>query len=284
MSNQPTAEERERSFRRVRKCYEVFPEWERLERSTDGALELAVNKAWIERHLPPNGARTLDIGGGPGRYAIWLAGLGYRVTLADLSPDLLDTARAKAKEAGANLEAIVEANAIDLSQFADKPFDAVLCMGPMYHLIDENDRQQAARELARVAAPGAPVFVAFLNRLPMLSQVVDPEFPLVIPQVFDLVDRVFGDGVFISSGRGVFTDSYYAHPAEIKALLEGAGFQTIDLISSESVLGGFQKNLASFETRQPERYPWVIERATEIANEPSIVGTGWHLLYIGQKP
>jgi 2-polyprenyl-3-methyl-5-hydroxy-6-metoxy-1,4-benzoquinol methylase len=35
---------------------------------------------------------SLGLGGGPGRYAIWLAGQGLAVTLADLSPSLLDLA------------------------------------------------------------------------------------------------------------------------------------------------------------------------------------------------
>jgi len=81
--------EHEKSMRRVRRFYQISAqrEWERLEHPTQGALEFAINKAWIQKFLPESGARILDIGGGPGRYSIWLAAQGYRVTLADLSPD-----------------------------------------------------------------------------------------------------------------------------------------------------------------------------------------------------
>src|SRR5512134_1564182 len=134
--------ERERARRRIKRFYAISSEreWERLLHPTDGHLEFAVHKAWIERFLPPPGSRVLDIGGGPGRYSIWLAERGYRVTLADLSPDLLNLAREKSVEAGVKLEAIVEANAADLSDFADGSFDAVLCMGPFYHLMFEDER------------------------------------------------------------------------------------------------------------------------------------------------
>src|SRR5438874_1992473 len=57
-------------------------EWARLDNPADGQLEFAVTCDVLARHLPV-GARVLDLGGGPGRYAIWLAEHEYRVTLAD---------------------------------------------------------------------------------------------------------------------------------------------------------------------------------------------------------
>ncbi len=69
-------------------------EWQRLERPADGAVEYAVTLAALERHLTRDSA-ILDIGGGPGRYAIALAERGHRVTLADLSAEMLEIAREK---------------------------------------------------------------------------------------------------------------------------------------------------------------------------------------------
>jgi SAM-dependent methyltransferase len=78
----------------VRSYYASFGEreWQRLTNPDDGAIEFALTKQLLERYLPPSG-RILDLGGGPGRYSIWLAGRGYQVVLADLSPDLLAIAR-----------------------------------------------------------------------------------------------------------------------------------------------------------------------------------------------
>ncbi len=282
----PPKDERERSQRRVRRFYKISAqrEWERLERVNQGALEFVVNKAWIAKFLPPSGARVLDIGGGPGRYSIWLAQHGYRVTLADLSPDLLDVARGKVAEAGVELEAIVEANATDLSHFPDDSFDAVLCLGPLYHLLDEDDRSAAAGELLRVLKPGGTVFAAFLNRLQILRDVVDQDIPFFTPYTFDLVKRWHEEGVFISPVPGIFTDSYAFHPSDVVPFMESSGFQTLDLISSQSIAADRQKDLAAFAERQPELYPWVMENLIELANEPSAVGAAIHLLYIGRRP
>ena len=51
-------------------------EWERLERHR---TEFAVTKRALQEWLPPAPAAILDIGGGPGRYTISLAKLGYQV-------------------------------------------------------------------------------------------------------------------------------------------------------------------------------------------------------------
>jgi SAM-dependent methyltransferase len=102
---------------RVRDYYAQFGEreWLRLANAEDGAIEFALTCHALSTCLPKQG-RILDIGGGPGRYTIWLAERGYRVVLADLSPDLLDIAKVKIDEAGvgSNVESIGVADARDL--------------------------------------------------------------------------------------------------------------------------------------------------------------------------
>jgi SAM-dependent methyltransferase len=97
----------------------------------------------------------LDIGGEPGRYAVWLAELGHRVVLADLSPELLAIAKARndSSSYASRFEAVVEADARDLSAWQDDEFDAALSMGPFYHLPERSDRERAATELRRVVRP-----------------------------------------------------------------------------------------------------------------------------------
>src|SRR5712692_3011663 len=51
-----------------------------------GVIELARTQEIILRHLPAPPGTILDVGGGPGVYACWLASLGYRVHLVDVVP------------------------------------------------------------------------------------------------------------------------------------------------------------------------------------------------------
>jgi S-adenosylmethionine-dependent methyltransferase len=72
-------------------------EWARLDRDR---VEFAVTLRALRDHLPPPPAAVLDVGGGPGRYAIELARCGYDVTLADISERELELASQKAAETG----------------------------------------------------------------------------------------------------------------------------------------------------------------------------------------
>jgi ubiquinone/menaquinone biosynthesis C-methylase UbiE len=279
-------DEGERALRRVRKFYSIAAEreWMRLEQAHDGRVEFAVHKAWIGRYLPKAPAQVLDIGGGPGRYSIWLAEQGHRVTLADLSPELLEVARAKATEFGVTLEDAVEANATDLSQFADGSFDAVLCMGPLYHLIQEVDRRQVASELRRVLKPGGVVFAAFLNRLQTLPVAVNQDIPFFTPYTEEMIKKYHYTGILDWQGiPGTFNLAYLYYPQEIAPFMEAGGFETLDLVSSQSNAGHIQKHLALFAERQPELYEWALAEFIKQANEPSILGSGFHILYIGRK-
>ena len=100
----------------VRNYYAAFDEseWQRLT-WPEGVIEFAVMTHAFDKHLPQHG-RILDIGGGPGRYSIWLAQRGYTVVLADLSPNLLDIARDRIAAAGvqAQIEDVVVCDACDL--------------------------------------------------------------------------------------------------------------------------------------------------------------------------
>lgn len=280
-------DERERALRRIRRFYSIAAEreWMRLENPTDGRLEFAVHKAWIGRYLPPAPARVLDIGGGPGRYSIWLAEQGYRLILADLSPQLLEVAKGKAAGFGVTLEGVFEANAVDLAPFPDASFDAALCMGPMYHLILEDDRRRVVSELGRVLKPGGMVFTTFLNRLQTLRVAVQQDIPFFTPFTADMIKKYHHTGVLDWQGiPGTFNLAYLFFPEEIAPFMEAGGLETVELVASQSHAAHLQKDMALFAKRQPELYDWALAEFIEQANEPSILGSGFHILYIGRKP
>ena len=187
-------------------------------------------------------------------------------------------------ESGVRLDDILEADARKLTHFTNESFDCVLCLGPMYHLLSEGDRRNAASEVFRVLKPGGMVFAAFLNRLAVLRVAVDQDLPFFTPYTFDLVERWYDEGIFISPITGVFTDTFSMHPREVAPFMEAAGFQTVDLVSSQSIAADRQKHLSQFKEKQPDLYPWVMERLIESANDPTTVGSGSILLYIGRKP
>lgn len=109
----------------------------------------------IERSGPGPGVKMLDVATGTGNVAIPAAAAGASVTGLDITPELLEIARASAAERALEAE-FIEGDAEQLP-FEDGSFDLVTSsFGVMF----APQQQQAADELARVARPGARIAVA----------------------------------------------------------------------------------------------------------------------------
>jgi ubiquinone/menaquinone biosynthesis C-methylase UbiE len=259
-------------------------EWQRLERPADGAVEYTVTLAAIERHLARDSI-VLDIGGGPGRYAIALAERGHRVTLADLSPELLAIAREKlrALHADERVTEIVEADACDLSRWEAGTFDAALSLGPFYHLTEETERVAAARELARVVRPGGHVFVAAMPRPAFLQRTIalpDERHHLLDA---DWLRRLLDDGVFENEVPGRFSLGYGVQRGEIERLFEGNGFQLLELISAESVSIGIESQVGEVIESGGPVSEALLRLMIELADDPRLLGTARHQLFVGRR-
>jgi SAM-dependent methyltransferase len=158
----------------VRDFYDqsVAFEWRRLVTNPLRRLEFETTQYFLKKYLPPSGL-LLDAGGGPGRYTIEMAKLGYDVILYDLSPANLAFARRQIARSGVKrrIKEVDEGSIVDLSRFPAAQFDAVLCLGgPLSHVDGTDRRLQAVRELTRIAKPGAPVFISVMGRLSVLRQ------------------------------------------------------------------------------------------------------------------
>lgn len=122
-------------------------------------VEYLTTMRYIQKFLKP-GANILEIGAATGRYSIALAEMGYDVTAVDLTPKNVEIMKAKSRNLK-NFECMV-ADALDLSKFADKTFDMVLNLGPMYHLFNKKDKQRAVAETIRVAKKGGICMFAYI--------------------------------------------------------------------------------------------------------------------------
>ena len=108
--------------------------------------------AEIARQFPdcaPESLRVLEVGTGPGFFAILLCELGYDVTAIDLTPAMLEEAKKNAGElAGEICWMEMNAEALD---FADESFDVVVSRNLTWNLPHPG---KAYAEWARVLKPG----------------------------------------------------------------------------------------------------------------------------------
>jgi hypothetical protein len=172
----------------------------------------------------------------------------------------------------------VVADARDLREVADQGFDAVLLMGPLYHLIVEADRKAALREAFDRLRAGGLIFSAFLSRFGIMGDLIRnvPGWIEDQAEVRSLLARGRRPDDYPRGGfRG-----YFAHVSEIAPLHEAVGFETLAVAGVEPAISADDESYNRLQGRQ--RQLW-LELLYEMSAERSIIGASRHLLYIGRK-
>jgi len=241
-------------------------------------LEYDLTWRYLRRYLPPAGS-ILEIGAGTGRYTLALCRRGYCVTAVDLSAALLE--RCKLRLEASRLHGQVQfvvADARDLHEVPTTAFDAVLLMGPLYHLVFEEDRRQAVRQAADRLRSGGLLFSTHLSRLGILGDLMRrmPEWIERGEEVRFLLDRGRRpDGLPRGGFRG-----YFARVSEIRLLHEALGIQTLVLAGVEPAISADDESYNKLQT--PRRDLW-LDLLLEVSSDETTVGASRHLLYVGRK-
>jgi S-adenosylmethionine-dependent methyltransferase len=252
-------------------------EWARLERYR---TEYAVTMRALQDTLPKPPGSILDCGGGPGRYAIELARLGYSVSLFDLSQISLSLARTNAHAANVSLAAYEHGSATNLSRFRDSSFDSVLLLGPLYHLTEAKDRELALQEVGRVLKPGGVLVAAFITRFAFLRYLIK-EHPEQLSQRAPEIEVFFQTGVIPAPLKdGTEFIAHFITPAEVKPLVESAGFQISAILGVEGLSTLIDDKLNAVQGSDWEA---LVDLNYQLAKDPSLLGASDHLLCIAHK-
>jgi SAM-dependent methyltransferase len=248
-------------------------EAERLVADGPGILEFVRTTEIVDRRLPPAPAVVADIGGGPGRYTAWLCERGYEVEHRDLMP--LHVEQVRASLAGSSLVRAEVGDALELD-LADASVDAVLLLGPIYHLRRRADRIGALREAARIVRPGGSVFVAAISRwAPRLDGVLRQRLYGDYPVFIDAVVAVERVGWTEPVHAGSFTANCH-RPGQLRAEVRAAGMDVADLVSVEGpafMLPDLAERLADPVDREV-----LLESLRATERVPELLGVGPHLL------
>jgi len=261
--------------------YEGYDEQGRLDRS-GGRVEFLRTQHLIRRYLSAPPAVVLDVGGAAGRYACWLAREGYAVHLIDPVPLHVQQAQAASDvQPGTPIASCGVGDARDLS-FDDAAADAVLLLGPLYHLVEAEDRQRALAEAYRVLAPGGRLFAAGISRFASALDglrfgfLADPTFQEIVRR-----DLATGQHRNPTNHPAYFTEAFFHHPEELRDEVAEAGFEIEGLFAVESIsylLKDFDEHWADARRRA-----FLLEVIETIEQEPSLMGASPHLLCVGVK-
>jgi ubiquinone/menaquinone biosynthesis C-methylase UbiE len=236
----------------------------------------------IQRHLPAPPATVLDVGGGAGVYACWLAGLGYSVHLIDPVRKHVEQARAaSARQAQHPLASIALGDARKLQQ-SNNSVDAVLLLGPLYHLTDRNDRLTALREAHRVLRPKRWIWAAAISRFASLLDSLSHGF-FSEPDFAPILDRDLAEGQHRNPTTNplYFTDACFHRPEELAAELTEAGFHLEEIAAVEGP-GWLARDFDGL-WNDPQQRERLLSSIRRVEHEPALLGASSHLLAIGRK-
>lgn len=242
-------------------------------RAGEGRLELLRTQDILRRVLPAAPCDVLDVGGGSGVHAAWLTADGHRVRLIDPVPRHVTTAAGLPGVSAA----LGDARALPVG---DAAYDAVLLLGPLYHLTDRDERVRALREARRVARPGGVVVAATINRY---------------AGVLDMAHKNrFGDPasrttVVIAAETGElrpladvgFTTAYFHRPEDVPGEFADAGLPGAAQYAVEGPLRVLDDLDARLE--DPVRCAELLDAIRYGESEPSMLGGSGHLLTLAWR-
>jgi 2-polyprenyl-3-methyl-5-hydroxy-6-metoxy-1,4-benzoquinol methylase len=259
----------------IRQFYDAAAEKEntRLERHQ---VERDMTWRYLDKYLPRRG-RILEVGCATGAYTIPLAKRGYFVTAVDFSSTELELCKKHTKtEKQEEKINCVLADARDLSDITGSNFDAALMMGPLYHLLLEEDRLTALRQAHRHLKKGGLIFSTFISRYGIWNDVIR-DIPHYIDNKVD-AESTLKYGRDAQTAEGGFR-GYFATAEEIPPLHEKAGFKTLALAGIETA--GMRDDIyASVSGRRQQMW---LDLLFSISTQPSIIGASNHILYVGVK-
>jgi len=247
-------------------------EWERIADKPEFLLTCRM----LDRYINP-GDKILDIGGGPGRYSVYLAEKGCDVTLFDLSSENISHASRYAKEHGLSIRAIC-GDAREVNRVINEQFDHILIMGPLYHLLEELDRTRAVDSALQLLKTGGLLFAAFISMsggLVFGLREVPEQFANPDEERF-LVPLVSGENY----GGAAFTQAFFINQHEVIPFMNRFPLEKLHLFGQESVLA---PNVHKFMEQPPEVKQAMLDLAEKLCEKEEYLSWSEHLMYVGRK-
>jgi len=246
-----------------------------------GQLEFERTKEVVLRYFPAARAVVIDVGGAAGAYSLWLAGLGNEVHLIDAIARHVEEAQQRSDAVSHPIRSCRVGDARALP-FDVGIADAVLLLGPLYHLTEAADRLRALREAHRVLRPGGVMFAAAISRCASALDGIardlfaDPAFTAIVRQ-----DLETGQHRNMTSNLEFFTTAYFHRPEELRAEVLAAGFSCEAVVGLEGpgwVFADFAERWADARKRED-----LLRVARALEREESVLGLSAHMLAVCLK-
>lgn len=255
----------------IEKYYNSYQEDIRLNKDRAHKIEFLTSIKYIKDVIPPK-SKILDACAGVGGYAFDLADCEYDITAGDLVENHVCTMN-KINSEKKTIKRIVKTDVLDLSQFEDNSFDAVLCMGALYHLRKETDRKRAISECLRVLKPQGIFIAAYINRYAKILKDMISGL-----ENMDIAMQVFEKG---NSPEKYDDEAFYkTTPNEFENEIKEFSLEKLHHIGTDGIGYIISDKIDEMTDNQFETW---LEYHIKTCEDPNILGYSMHGLYIAKK-
>ena len=234
--------------------YNKFNEDKRL-LSRHGIVEFRVTTSFIDKYLKENDS-IVDIGAGSGRYSVYYKNKGHEV----LAVEPLSTNVGKIKRNDSQLK-VLQASATNLNK-VDKEYDVALMFGPMYHLLNKEDKIKAINEVRRIVKNNGLIFIAYLR-----SDYCLIKHGLLDNNFSDLNNNLLKDEIIDNDGLYCYVSDKY-----IEEIDKELNLKVIDKFTQEGISDFIRNYLNKLNDDEFENYiRYIIKMASDISISSHIV-------------
>lgn len=252
----------------IEKHYNKHPEDLRLQRR-HGIVEFQTTMHHLHRFLQP-GMQVLDIGAGTGRYTSALMCEGYSVRAVELVRRNIEVFLQREPKAN-----VTKGDARHMPFIPDAMADITLLLGPLYHLVGDEEKLKALLEAKRITKPGGLIFVAYLmNEYSILSYCF-AEDRIGTLQEGGLVDCNF----HVRAQEGDLYD--YVRLEDINRLNEAVGLERLTIFSPDGAADYMRTQLNYMSDDAFARF---LEYQKTISERPDLIGAGSHVVDVLRNP
>ncbi len=243
-----------------------------------GLIEFARTKEILLEELPPPPAVVYDIGGAYGEYAFFLAENGYKVHLFDLAEEHIRLA--KVSDNAALLADAVVADARSIPR-ENASADAILLFGPLYHIVENEERARCLAECRRLLKPGGKLFTANITCFSTAlkyTECYDRRPMLDDEEAYRKIESTVKTGHYTGNEIGRV---YFHRPEELRAEVAAAGFVEVEL---RGVIGPawIVRNLDEIWP-DPGKREALLRIVRLLEREESLMGFSTHFVSISKK-
>lgn len=259
----------------VVKFYEKYDEDDRLSTNKARKIEFITSVNVLDKYINKS-SKVLDEAAGTGAYSFYYSKKGNDVTAFDITPKYIQIIKDKMKKYGCKMTTRVN-DATDLSCLESNKFDVVLCMGPMYHLLEYSARKKCMEESLRVLKRGGILAVAYINKYYILQTALGSKKFMKK----DFFKKILETGVIKEGEEDCFwTDAYFTSPEEIEKF---AGEFDVKVIDHAAVDGLSPLEREKIDNMTDEEYKVWTDYQLETCRVRSLLGTSNHGLLILKK-